>query len=433
MRVKGYPKNPKNPTYPALITQNLLPQSQSNKSISNGSSNTPVKEGNLVNNPQAGIRLQKPEQPRLGETLKLGILKENMPHDKEKRLLPVHGTPCWTIPQLPHVHKGSQTWIRVGLEQRGNSSSLSARSPNNRKNKGYILEIHCNDLQKLSILRFLTIELKVYTDESNSDWGIVLEQHTYLGTHIALQNDMHINSKELMAMLYALQLLRVVGQSVLIYSENKDTLSYVKKFWGTTSPQLLAIAENLFIDFLAFQNQVTISTHATSGIRANILQSGRRTKQTYCSNRMSLIGQQDCGSNLPEPQVDKVNKPLLLHTMESYSSDFKNHSEVRIGNVVHKLTATINNISVSNSGNGSNTRPEMRKILSNGKQTMVTDSMEDQPSTFKVQGFLDTAINILIANKKNKKRRDRYYHIQKTFLMCRTKNDTDTAITIAKL
>ncbi|OMJ25103.1 hypothetical protein AYI70_g1131 [Smittium culicis] len=93
------------------------------------------------------------------------------------------------------------------------------------------LEFWRQKLQKWNCQSFIpeTPEMEVFTDASDTAWGIVVGSKSYSGTWPPSQIPLHINEKEILAISRPLRLSQVVGKSVLIYSDNTTSISYVKK------------------------------------------------------------------------------------------------------------------------------------------------------------------------------------------------------------
>ena len=86
------------------------------------------------------------------------------------------------------------------------------------------------------------LSLIVTTDASLSGWGATLGQRQVAGCWGPEHSSAHINVLELLAVTYALECFRrvVVGQAVLVESDNTTVVSYINRQGGTRSPQLCA-------------------------------------------------------------------------------------------------------------------------------------------------------------------------------------------------
>ena len=84
--------------------------------------------------------------------------------------------------------------------------------------------------------------LTVTTDASLSSWGATLGQRQVAGCWGPEHSSAHINVLELLAVTYALECFWkvVVGQAVLVQSDNTTVVSYINHQVGTRSPQLCA-------------------------------------------------------------------------------------------------------------------------------------------------------------------------------------------------
>ena len=90
--------------------------------------------------------------------------------------------------------------------------------------------------------------LVISTDASGQGWGAVLHPHRVSGVWSKAEASDHINSLELKAVLLALQNLEshVVGQSVLIRSDNMTVVSFINYQGGTHSSSLCRLALDLW-------------------------------------------------------------------------------------------------------------------------------------------------------------------------------------------
>ena len=90
--------------------------------------------------------------------------------------------------------------------------------------------------------------LVISTDTSGQGWGAVLHPHRVSGVWSKAEASNHINSLKLKAVLLALQNLEshVVGQSVLIRSDNMTVVSFINYQGGTHSSSLCRLALDLW-------------------------------------------------------------------------------------------------------------------------------------------------------------------------------------------
>ena len=94
-------------------------------------------------------------------------------------------------------------------------------------------------------------ELDIYTDASNTGWGIVIGDNSWSGQWSESQSSQHINWLELHTILRAVQLPQVQGRMVNIMIDNTTTIAYVNRFGGTRSPALMELAEQIWQHCLA--------------------------------------------------------------------------------------------------------------------------------------------------------------------------------------
>lgn len=94
-------------------------------------------------------------------------------------------------------------------------------------------------------------ELDIYTDASDEGWGIVIGSRTWGGTWTQEERKMHINWKEIQTVFLAVTLPQVQGRMVNVVIDNTTTISYINKFGGTRSPQLMEAADRVWKHCLA--------------------------------------------------------------------------------------------------------------------------------------------------------------------------------------
>lgn len=87
---------------------------------------------------------------------------------------------------------------------------------------------------------------EVFTDASDSGWGIVWNQQTWQGQWTDQERLHHINYKELLVILKVIQLRQLQGSSIKVYCDNMTTISYVNKFGGTRSTPLMNLARQIW-------------------------------------------------------------------------------------------------------------------------------------------------------------------------------------------
>ena len=90
--------------------------------------------------------------------------------------------------------------------------------------------------------------LTLTTDASRLGWGAVLPPHHTSGPWPPQVAHLHINSLELLAVLFGLQSLEhlVKGRSVLVQSDNMTVVAYINHQGGTHSPSLCRLALELW-------------------------------------------------------------------------------------------------------------------------------------------------------------------------------------------
>jgi hypothetical protein len=89
-------------------------------------------------------------------------------------------------------------------------------------------------------------DVDVYTDSSDNHWGIVINESTLKGSWSPQEANQHINWKELQCVWIAVNLPQCIGRTVNVISDNNTAISYINKFGGTRSEQLLSLASKIW-------------------------------------------------------------------------------------------------------------------------------------------------------------------------------------------
>ncbi|PVU94572.1 hypothetical protein BB559_002962 [Furculomyces boomerangus] len=146
------------------------------------------------------------------------------------------------------------------------------------------------------------------------------------------------------------------------------------------------------------------------------------------------------GSECTNSQMEGMDNALRMSPMESYSNgnpegttrtvnSNNSNTTLDISNLVSRSDTIVdpptNNPAIINS----NTRSKKRKIAIVDKQSLVSDSLEDQRSILKNQGLSEQAIAVITGNDRAKRRKSRYYGIQRDFLDWRNSNKLPNPIT----
>jgi hypothetical protein len=107
-------------------------------------------------------------------------------------------------------------------------------------------------------------QIHLYTDASGVGWGGHFEEGdlTASGVFSPMEARLHINQKELLAILYTLQelVIHVSGLAVLVNTDNKTVEAYVNKQGGTRSVQMLLRTKQLY-QWLDQHNIYLTATH----------------------------------------------------------------------------------------------------------------------------------------------------------------------------
>jgi hypothetical protein len=89
-------------------------------------------------------------------------------------------------------------------------------------------------------------QLDVFTDASDTGWGIVIGRQTWSGTWTPAEKASHINWKELQVVYLATTLSKTQGKVLNLICDNTTTIAYINKFGGTRSPLLMELADKIW-------------------------------------------------------------------------------------------------------------------------------------------------------------------------------------------
>ena len=93
-----------------------------------------------------------------------------------------------------------------------------------------------------------SFDLEIFTDASQSGYGIIFGKTTTRGFWSSSEKVLHINHRELMAALYALKCFTDVVQDrkILFRIDNMTAVAFINRFGGTRSDTMLGIAKEIF-------------------------------------------------------------------------------------------------------------------------------------------------------------------------------------------
>jgi hypothetical protein len=89
-------------------------------------------------------------------------------------------------------------------------------------------------------------QVEIFTDASNSGWGIVEGHNSWSGQWTSEEQSLHINQKELLVIWKALMLQQWTGKNIRVMCDNTTTIAYVNKFGGTRSQALLHLSRRIW-------------------------------------------------------------------------------------------------------------------------------------------------------------------------------------------
>jgi hypothetical protein len=104
-----------------------------------------------------------------------------------------------------------------------------------------------------------TPQHEVFTDASDSGWGIVWNNRTWKGLWTPHEAEYHINLKELLVIWKVLQLQPLQGSAVKVYCDNMTTIAYVNKFGGTRSTPLMDLSRRIWDFCLRTNTRIHLS------------------------------------------------------------------------------------------------------------------------------------------------------------------------------
>jgi hypothetical protein len=100
---------------------------------------------------------------------------------------------------------------------------------------------------------------EIFTDASDTGWGIVHNDQTHAGTWNQTEISNHINWKELMVIWYVVSMPKLQGRRLHIYCDNTTTIAYINRFGGTRSAPLMNLANKIWNHCLATGTTITTS------------------------------------------------------------------------------------------------------------------------------------------------------------------------------
>ncbi|OLY84786.1 hypothetical protein AYI68_g1040 [Smittium mucronatum] len=147
-----------------------------------------------------------------------------------------------------------------------------------------------------------------------------------------------------------------------------------------------------------------------------------------------VFGPQGCRKKLSSVQLGNMEQSLHLHSMESNptkepeggpgtSKNYARTSAMEDSDFFPRPNETIVQSTIVTTSDNGNTRPKKRKITDVEEQTLVPDSMNNQRKILKAQVSADTAIDLIVSNQRETKRRSRYHSIKQQFLNWNIRNN----------
>nr|XP_049703864.1 uncharacterized protein LOC126056143 [Helicoverpa armigera] len=149
----------------------------------------------------------------------------------------------------------------------------------------------------------------ITTDASEKGWGAQVNGLLFSGLWTEYQIAWHINRKELFAVYQAFQraLPHLQDRRVIIQTDNKTVVSYIRNQGGTRSSILTDLVANILE--LAYKNRIETFAHYIPGIYNEIADSLSRQKSLadwYLSDQVTSLLFKKWGT----PQIDLFATPL---------------------------------------------------------------------------------------------------------------------------
>ena len=172
--------------------------------------------------------------------------------------------------------------------------------------------------------------MQLFTDASTEGWGAHLLQHMASGKWSRLEQELHINALEMLAIVHAVtQFQKVIqGQTIMIATDNSTVLGYLRNQGGTKSADLLELTYQFFA--LAAELEMTFLCRHVPG-RRNILadQLSRvdqaiQTEWTILAEVLELLWQR-----WPRPRLDAF-ATCLNHRLPRYFSPVPDPNAVAV-------------------------------------------------------------------------------------------------------
>ena len=121
-------------------------------------------------------------------------------------------------------------------------------------------------------------DVDVFTDASETAWGIVHGDTSISRTWTPREEPKHINWKELQVIWHLIHLQEMVGKTIHVICDNTSTIAQINKFGGTRSPSLLKLASAIWEKCLATGTRL-MTTYVPSQFNPADSPSRRATNQ----------------------------------------------------------------------------------------------------------------------------------------------------------
>ena len=191
--------------------------------------------GNIIDSENMTVTLPERRKDRILQSCKQLLNKHR---DKIREVASVIGLLVAAIPAVEmgklHYRKLEKAKIVALDKEKGNFDRWMEITEDMKTDLiWWINHVACQDRK---IFRTGT-EIELYTDALNSGWGGCLNNQTTNGRWLTEERDLHINAKELKAILFALKSFehQVRGKNIKVFCDNTTAVNYVNEMGGTKS------------------------------------------------------------------------------------------------------------------------------------------------------------------------------------------------------
>lgn len=161
------------------------------------------------------------------------------------------------FPSAPLYYRDLQSLI-LALQSRGDPLTITVTLPPPVREELEYWKFLAPRIPPRCFRERIAPQVILTTDSSLSGWGAWIENHQAKGQWSPTERSKHINHLELLAVIRAFQHLpnQLKGKKVLLRSDSKTALSYIRRFGGTRSPGLCLLARELWALVLEYRSDL---------------------------------------------------------------------------------------------------------------------------------------------------------------------------------